>query len=307
MAPLVFIGTILTHLFGGSVGREGTGVQIGGTIGNSLAKALKSSEEEKKILLISGVAAGFSSVFGTPLTGTIFALEIANIGRLSYNSMLPAIVSALVGNSVVKYLGVKHSHYKIAAPEAVNIINVLKVIVIAICFGLISRLFVYMTHCFKEKLIKYCKNQYLKIFVGGTFMVIATFLLRNNLYNNLSLGLLNDAFYGKVPSLAFIIKLILTTLCLGAGYQGGEVTPLFVIGATLGATLSHIVGLPFAFCAALGLVGVFSGATNAPIACFMMYLELFRTNNIIFAMLVCIISVFISGHKGIYTSQLWNE
>ncbi|WP_200801821.1 chloride channel protein, partial [Clostridioides difficile] len=127
--------------------------------------------------------------------------------------------------------------------EAVDIINVLKVIALAICFGLISRLFVYMTHWFNEKLIKYCKNKYLKIFVGGTLMVIATLFLRNNLYNNLSLGLLNDAFYGKVPILAFIIKLILTALCLGAGYQGGEVTPLFVIGATLGATLSHILGL----------------------------------------------------------------
>ena len=307
MAPLVFLGTVLTHLFGGSVGREGTGVQIGGTIGNSLSKALKSSAEEKKILLISGVAAGFSSVFGTPLTGTIFALEVSKIGSLSYDSMIPAITSAIVGNSVVKLLGVKHSHYKIPPVESVNLTNILKVIILAICFGLASRLFVYMTHWFKEKLIKYCKNQYLKIFVGGSLMVLATLIIGTNLYNNLSLGLLSDAFDGKVPYLAFIIKLILTTLCLGAGYQGGEVTPLFVIGATLGATLSHILYLPFAFSAALGLVGVFSGATNAPITCFMMYLELFGANNIIFAMLVCMISAFISGHKGIYTSQLWNE
>lgn len=307
MAPLVFLGTVLTHLFGGSVGREGTGVQIGGTIGNSLSKALKSSEEEKKILLISGVAAGFSSVFGTPLTGTIFALEVSKIGSLSYDSMIPAITSAIVGNSVVKLLGVKHSHYKIPPVESVNLTNILKVIILAICFGLASRLFVYMTHWFKEKLIKYCKNQYLKIFVGGSLMVLATLIIGTNLYNNLSLGLLSDAFDGKVPYLAFIIKLILTTLCLGAGYQGGEVTPLFVIGATLGATLSHILYLPFAFSAALGLVGVFSGATNAPITCFIMYLELFGANNIIFAMLVCMISAFISGHKGIYTSQLWNE
>lgn len=307
MAPLVLLGTVLTHLFGGSVGREGTGVQIGGTIGNSLAKVLKCSTYEKKILLISGVAAGFSSVFGTPLTGTIFALEISNIGSLNYNSMLPAITSAIVGNSVVKLLGVKHSNYKIPPVESVDLTNILKVIILAICFGLASRLFVYMTHWFKEKLIKYCKNQYLKIFVGGSLMVLATLILGNNLYNNLSLGLLSNAFDGNVPYLAFIIKLILTTLCLGAGYQGGEVTPLFVIGATLGATLSNILGLPFAFSAALGLVGVFSGATNAPIACFMMYLELFGSNNIIFAMLVCMIAVFISGHKGIYTSQLLNE
>lgn len=307
MAPLVFLGTVLTHLFGGSVGREGTGVQIGGTIGNALSKILKCSTYEKKILLISGVAAGFSSVFGTPITGTIFALEISNIGSLNYNSMIPAITSAIVGNSVVKILGVKHSHYKIPPVESVDLTNILKVIILAICFGLASRLFVYMTHWFKEKLIKYCKNQYLKIFVGGSLMVLATLILGNNLYNNLSLGLLSSAFDGNVPYLAFIIKLMLTTLCLGAGYQGGEVTPLFVIGATLGATLSNILGLPFAFSAALGLVGVFSGATNAPIACFMMYLELFGSNNIIFAMLVCMIAVFISGHKGIYTSQLWNE
>lgn len=307
MAPLVFLGTVLTHLFGGSVGREGTGVQIGGTIGNALSKILKCSTYEKKILLISGVAAGFSSVFGTPLTGTIFALEISNIGSLNYNSMIPAITSAIVGNSVVKILGVKHSHYKIPPVESVDLTNILKVIILAICFGLASRLFVYMTHWFKEKLIKYCKNQYLKIFVGGSLMVLATLILGNNLYNNLSLGLLSSAFDGNVPYLAFIIKLMLTTLCLGAGYQGGEVTPLFVIGATLGATLSNILGLPFAFSAALGLVGVFSGATNAPIACFMMYLELFGSNNIIFAMLVCMIAVFISGHQGIYTSQLWNE
>ncbi len=307
MAPLVFLGTVLTHLFGGSVGREGTGVQIGGTIGNALSKILKCSTYEKKILLISGVAAGFSSVFGTPLTGTIFALEISNIGSLNYNSMIPAITSAIVGNSVVKILGVKHSHYKIPPVESVDLTNILKVIILAICFGLASRLFVYMTHWFKEKLIKYCKNQYLKIFVGGSLMVLATLLLGNSLYNNLSLGLLSSAFDGNVSYLAFIIKLMLTTLCLGAGYQGGEVTPLFVIGATLGATLSNILGLPFAFSAALGLVGVFSGATNAPIACFMMYLELFGSNNIIFAMLVCMIAVFISGHKGIYTSQLWNE
>lgn len=307
MAPLVFLGTILTHLFGGSVGREGSGVQIGGTVGSSLARSFKSTVDEKKILLISGVAAGFSSVYGTPITATIFALEIANIGSLSYNSMVPAIIASITGNAVVKLLGVKHSHYKIPPVEAFTLIMVLKVIAMAICFGLASRLFVYMTHWFKKVLGKYCKNSYLKIFIGGTLMVIATLILGNRLYNNLSLGLLSDAFEGNVPYLAFIIKLILTTLCLGAGYQGGEVTPLFVIGATLGATLSHIFGVPFAFAAALGFVGVFSGATNAPIACFMMYVELFGANDIVFAMMVCIIAVFVSGHKGIYTSQLWNE
>lgn len=175
----------------------------------------------------------------------------------------------------------------------------------AICFGLASKLFIYLTGVFKKLLSKYTPNSYIKIIVGGTVMVIATLIIGNRLYNNLSLGLLNNAFKGEVPYFAFIIKLILTTLCLGAGYQGGEVTPLFVIGATLGASLSSILGGPIENAAALGMIGVFSGATNAPLASFMMYLEMFGSNNIVFALLVCIISIFISGKKGIYSSQIW--
>lgn len=306
MAPLVFVGTVLTHLFGGSVGREGTGVQIGGTIGNYLCKMINKNQD-KKILLISGVAAGFSSVFGTPLTGTVFALEVSSIGSLSYDSMLPAITAAIVGDRVVRFLGVKHTHFNIPPVEPFMFTNILRIIALAICFGLASKLFIDMTKLFKYVLGKYISNNYLKIFVGGSLMMIATLIIGNRMYNNLSLGLLTDAFIKEVPNFAFLIKLVLTTLCLGAGYQGGEVTPLFVIGATLGSTLSNIFGVPRSVAAALGLVGVFAGATNAPIACFIMYLELFGSVNIVFAMSVCIISVIISGKGGIYSSQLWGE
>ena len=307
MAPLVFIGTILTHLFGGSVGREGTGVQIGGTIGNLFADIFKKYDLDRKILLISGVSSGFSAVFGTPIAGSIFAVEVSTVGSLTYASMLPAITAAIVGDKVVRFLGVSHSHFQIPPIESFDFINMEKVILLSICFGIISKLFVYMTDFFKVIFNKYIKDDYIKIFIGGSIMVCITFLLGNRLYNNLSLGLLMDSFEGNVPYFAFIIKLTLTTLCLGVGYQGGEVTPLFVIGATLGATLSPIVGIPVAFSAALGLIGVFAGATNAPIASFILYLELFGSNNMIFAIIVCIISVFISGRKGIYSSQVWLE
>lgn len=307
MAPLVFLGTVLTHLFGGSVGREGTGVQIGGVVGYELIKRFKNNIKEKKILLIAGVSAGFSAVFGTPLAGTIFGLEIASIGSISYNSLLPAITAAIIGDRVVRFLGVKHSHFNIPPVEIFSIDNVEKVIIMAICFGLASKLFVFMTHFFKNILDKYIKNTYWKIFVGGSLMIIATLILGNNLYNNLSLSLLMNSFTGNIPYFAFLIKLVLTTLCLAAGYQGGEVTPLFVIGSTLGATLSLILGVPIAFAAAIGLVGVFAGATNTPLASFMLYLELFGSTNILYGMLVCIISVFISGKKSIYASQLWVE
>lgn len=306
MAPLVFIGTVLTHLFGGSVGREGTGVQIGGTIANSLCKLLN-YKEDKKILLITGMAAGFSSVFGTPLAGTIFALEVSAIGSISYNSMLPAITAAIVGDRVVRFLGVKHTHFDFPPVEPFLFTNIFRVIVMSICFGLVSRLFIEMTKLFKYILGKYIKNNYLKAFIGGSLMAIVTLIIGNRVYNNLSLGLLTGAFDKEVPYFAFLIKLVLTTLCLGAGYQGGEVTPLFVIGTTLGSTLANIFEVPRAVAASLGLVGVFAGATNAPIACFIMYIELFGSVNIVFAMVVCIISVIISGKKGIYSSQLWIE
>lgn len=307
MAPLVFLGTVLTHLFGGSVGREGTGVQIGGVIGDVVSNAFKSNTNEKNILLISGVSAGFASVFGTPLAGTIFAVEIASIGRVSYNAMLPAITAAIIGDKIVRLLGVEHMPFDIPSVENFTLSNIEKIIIMSICFGLTSKLFVFMTHWFKNNLDKRFKNPYLKIFVGGSLMIIVTLILGNRLYNNLSLGLLQDAFNGESPYFAFIVKLILTSLCLGAGYQGGEVTPLFVIGATLGATLSSVFGVPIVFAVSIGLVGVFAGATNAPLASFMLYLELFGSTNILFGMLVCIVSVFLSGKKGIYTSQICIE
>ena len=307
MAPLVFIGTVLTHLFGGSVGREGTGVQIGGTIGNALADIFKKTDMEKRILLISGVSAGFSSVFGTPIAGTIFAVEISTIGKLNYASMLPAIIAAIVGDKAARFIGATHSHFKVPEVEPFIALNIVKVIILAILFGMASKLFVYMTHWFKDTFNKNINSDYLKIFIGGSIVVVVTLLLGNRTYNNLSLGLLNDAFNGDSAYYAFILKLLLTTLCLGVGYQGGEVTPLFVIGSTLGAALAPILGVPVVFAAALGLIGVFAGATNAPIASFALYLELFGANNMIFAIIICIVSVFISGRDGIYSSQLWSE
>lgn len=307
MAPLVFIGTVLAHLFGASVGREGTGVQIGGTIASSIIDKFKIIGKEKKILLIAGVSTGFSAVFGTPMAGTIFALEVASIGRLTYDAFLPAVIGAYVGDAIVKLMPVKHSHYRIAEVQSFNIEVLLKVVFMAICFGIASKMFTVLTRVFKRMLSRYFEKSYVRTFVGGIIMVIVTLILGNRVYNGLSLGLLTSAFDGNVSFYTFALKLVLTTLCLGAGFQGGEVTPLFVIGATLGVTLASFLGVPFPFAASLGLVGVFAGATKTPLASFILGIEMFGANNVEFILIVCVISVFISGKDGIYGSQIWEE
>lgn len=305
MAPLIFVSTIFTHLFGGSVGREGTAVQICGTISNYFAKLFKKTGLDRKVLLLSGISAGFSSVFGTPIAGTIFALEMTKVGSFSYVSMIPALTSAIFSVVVAKLVGVHHSTYNAPSLEAFNGLNMLRVIIISICFGLAARLFIFAIHFIKDTLGKYFKSDYTRIFIGGVLMIAATLLIGNNTYNNLSVGLLKGAFSGNVPTFAFLLKLLLTALCLGSGFQGGEVTPLFIIGGTLGATLASIFGLPLALSVTLGFICVFAGATNTPITSFILYVELFGTNNILFAIIACMISVFISGKSCIYSSQLW--
>lgn len=303
MMPLVFFGTIVTHLFGGSAGREGTGVQIGGSIAYNLAKLLKLNHLEKRIILISGVSCGFSSIFGTPLAGTIFSLEVSSLGKLSYDALIPCLTASIVGDSIVRFLGIEHSHYIITKTPNINLLILLKIIIASILFGLLSRLFSESTHKMKLIFSNTFKNPIIQSFIGGIIIIFITFLIGNYRFLGLSLPLIDDAFNGNIQPLDFLCKLIFTSLTLGAGYQGGEVTPLFVIGSTFGCTLSKILNLSPSFLSSLGLISVFSGATNTPIASFILGIELFGSNAAIYMFIACCISYIVSGHTGIYTSQ----
>lgn len=303
MVPLVFFGTVVTHFFGGSAGREGTGVQIGASIAETIGKLLKLNKEDSKIMLMAGVSGGFSAIFGTPLAGTIFGLEVSVLGKMSYEALIPSFFASIVGNEVVKILGVHHSHYKVLGVPDISVIIILKVIISAICFGLASRLFSELTHKLKGLFSKKFKNTSLKSFVGGCIVILLVFLVGSRKYLGLSLPLLSEAFDGHVSPFDFLGKLIFTSITLGAGYQGGEVTPLFVIGSTLGNTLSGILNLSPSFLASLGLVGVFAGATNTPIASFVLGIELFGVEGAPYLFMACAISYIFSGHTGIYSSQ----
>ncbi|MGE7822624.1 voltage-gated chloride channel family protein [Paenibacillus sp. NPDC093718] len=304
MAPLVLIGTLITHLFGGSAGREGTAVQMGGSLSEWFGKLIRVTPADRKILLICGISGGFGSIFGTPLAGTLFGLEVLAIGLISHQALLPAFVASLVGNLIATSLwGVSHLHYPIGEIPALSFIVILKVILASILFGLTSRLFSELTHSLKRWYSYFFRNPMIKSAIGGIIIIGLVYLLGTRDYLGLGLPLIETSFTGEVSPLAFLGKILFTSLTLGAGFQGGEVTPLFAIGATLGNALSEWIGLYAPFLAALGFIAVFCGATNTPIACFIMGIELFGGEGAVYMFMACVISYLFSGHSGIYTSQ----
>lgn len=304
MAPLVLIGTLITHLFGGSAGREGTAVQMGGSLSEWFGKIIRVTPADRKILLICGISGGFGSIFGTPLAGTLFGLEVLAIGLISHQALLPAFVASLVGNLIATSLwGVSHLHYPIGEIPALSFLVILKVIFASILFGLTSRLFSELTHSLKRWYSYFFRNPMIKSAVGGIIIIGLVYLLGTRDYLGLGLPLIEASFTDEVSPLAFLGKILFTSLTLGAGFQGGEVTPLFAIGATLGNALSEWIGLYAPFMAVLGFIAVFCGATNTPIACFIMGIELFGGEGAVYMFMACVISYLFSGHSGIYTSQ----
>ncbi|GIP03801.1 voltage-gated chloride channel protein [Paenibacillus lautus] len=305
MAPLVLIGTLITHLFGGSAGREGTAVQMGGSLSEWLGKLIRVTPADRKILLICGISGGFGSIFGTPLAGALFGLEVLAIGLVSHQALLPAFAASMVGNLTATSLwGVSHLHYPIGDIPALGFMVIMKVVFASLLFGLTSRLFSELTHSLKRWYGYVFHNPMVKSAAGGVIIIGLVYLLGTRDYLGLGIPLIEAAFAGEVSPFAFLGKIIFTSLTLGAGFQGGEVTPLFAIGATLGSALSEWIGLHAPFLAALGFIAVFCGATNTPIACFIMGIELFGGEGAVYMFMACVISYLFSGHSGIYTSQL---
>lgn len=304
MGVLVLVSTLVSHLFGASVGREGTAVQMGGSISEAIGKLFKVNQRDRRILLMSGISGGFGSVFGTPLAGTIFGMEVSSVGAIKYEALIPCFVASFVGDIVTKSLRVTHTKYSIDVVPNISFVVLFKVILASILFGLVAILFSEMIHFFKRNFAKYVKNIYYRPIIGGVIVIVLTLVVKTNIYNGIGTETIKDSFVTSVPSLAFLGKIIFTSISLGSGFQGGEVTPLFYAGSTFGNFLAPLLNLPIGFLAALGLIGVFAGASNAPIACFILGVEMFGSEGIIFFFISSIISYMFSGHHGIYTSQL---
>lgn len=303
MAPLIYIGTVITHLFGGSAGREGTAVQMGGAIVDQFSKLLKLNKDNRKILIIMGISAGFASVFGTPLAGAIFALEVLIIGRMRYDAILPSFLAAVVADYTCTAWGVPHTHYHIDFVPEMSNIGFFTAIISGIIFGVVSTFFSKGIHRFQDLASK-IKYAPLRPFYGGIIIAVAVFLMGTTKYIGLGIPTIVEAFETPLPYYDFAIKILLTAFTIGVGFKGGEVTPLFFIGATLGNALAFFLPLPMALLAGMGFVAVFSGATNTPIACTIMGIELFGIEAGVFIAIACVTAYLFSGNTGIYSSQI---
>jgi H+/Cl- antiporter ClcA len=305
MAPLVFLGTILTHLFGGSAGREGTAVQVGGAIADQFTKIFKLSDLDRKIVLITGISAGFASVFGTPLAGAIFALEVMIIGRVRFEAIVPSFLAAIFANYFCDVWQISHhTHYNISTVSDLTPATILWSLLAGIIFGLVSMLFSKSTHFWGTLFKKRIKYPPLRPVIGGVILAVTWYLMGTTKYIGLGVPTIVDAFNIDLNSYDFFLKLLFTSFTLGAGFKGGEVTPLFFIGATLGNALVWFIPMPMPLLAGMGFVAVFAGATNTPIACTIMGIELFGIESGIFIALACTTSYLFSGHSGIYSAQI---
>ena len=307
MAPFVYIGTMVTHLLGGSAGREGTALQMAGAIADQFSKPFRLSESERKILLISAIAGGFGSVFGTPLAGAIFGLEVFLIGRLKYDAIFPAFATAIIADLVTKLWQTHHTHYQIDIIPAISALNMLYAIIAGIAFGLCAASFSKAIHYVGGVFKSTIAYPPFRPVVGGIIVAIAVWAIGTTKYIGLGIPTIVASFGQHLPPYDFALKMAFTILTLAAGFKGGEVTPLFFIGAALGNALSFFIPLPTGLLAGMGFVAVFAGATNTPLACSIMAMELFGSNCGVYVAIACVVSYLLSGHNSIYQKQIIGE
>jgi H+/Cl- antiporter ClcA len=302
LTPLIFGASVISHVAGGSTGREGAALQFAAGVTDPISKKLKLPPADRSLMLITAIAGGFGSVFGVPVTGAVFALEVQRVGRVRYDALVPAFVASFIGDAVVRGLGVHHTHYPLFPSVNWNWATGGRVAAFGLIAGLVALLFVQLTHTVKKVGAKYISWYPARPLVGGIILAVLVLACGWRDYQGLSIPLALEAMNGSAAG-QWGTKLLLTSLTIGSGFVGGEFIPLFVIGALAGASYAHITGANVALFAMVGAVAVLAGATNAPLACTLLGIELFGGNGIVLFAVACAAAYATSGHTGIYHAQ----
>jgi H+/Cl- antiporter ClcA len=303
MVPLVLGGTVLSHLFGASVGREGTAVQMGGALADQLTRVFRLKQADRRMVLMAGISAGFASVFGTPLAGALFALEVLAVGRMRLDALLPCVIAAVVADQVGLWWGVQHTAYVVGMLPHMTAWLLAAMVLAGALFGLTGKVFAVSTHALSAWMKQRISYAPFRPLLGGVVIAVVVMWGSFDRYIGLGIPVMLEAFQHPLAPTDFLGKMAFTIASLGSGFKGGEVTPLFYIGATLGNALAPLLDVPFALLAAIGFVAVFAGAANTPIASTLMAMELFGAEIGVFAALACTMSYVCSGHAGIYRAQ----
>lgn len=303
LVPVIFVATVLTHLCGGSAGREGAALQIGGGIGYSVGRLMKLDDKQERIAILSGMSAVFSALFGTPVTATVFALEVCSVGLIHYSGLLPCCVAAVTAFGITKLFGIAPTRFAVQ-PISLDGAMLLRVSVLAVICAVVSIIFCELMHASNKQVRKLINNPYLRALIGGGLLIAMTLFAGCGDYNGAGMDIITRAIeQGKTKPLAFLIKMVFTAVTLSFGFKGGEVVPTFFIGATLGCAVGPLLGIPAGFAAAIGLAATFCGAVNCPLATVILSVELFGSTELVYFSTVCFISYMLSGYFSLYTEQ----
>ena len=303
MAPLIFISTLITHLFGGSAGREGAALQLGGSIGNGLGRLFRFDEKDKHIMIMCGMSAAFSALFGTPMAAAIFSMEVVSVGIMYYAALVPCVVSSLVAHAVASSFGISTEAFPLKSFPAFQTENAVLISILAVLCAGISILFCILLHQSEIVYKKLFKNPYLRVFAGGCMIVVLTLFVGDQTYNGTGMSVIAGCMKGSVPPEAFLLKMVFTALTLGAGYKGGEIVPSFFTGAAFGCLFGNLTGFSPSLCTAVGMTAVFCGVTNCPITSLLISFELFGYDGMPYFLLAVAFSYMLSGYFGLYHSQ----
>ena len=304
LAPLIFISTVITHLLGGSAGREGAALQLGGSIGSSIGKLFRLDEKDMHMVVMCGMSGVFSALFGTPITAAFFALGITSIGIIYYSGLVPCLISSLTAYLITVLVGIEPTYFPMIYIPSVSVITILQTVLIAVLCAELSIVFCTIMHYTARYMRIWFKNPYIRIFVGGLAIVALTYILGTRDYNGAGMNIIENAVTGAyVKNWAWALKIVFTAITIGAGYKGGEIVPTFFIGATFGCAVARLIGITPGFGAALGMIAMFCGVLNCPVASIILSVEVFGSQGLILFAIAAGVSYMLSGYYGLYSSQ----